>query len=111
VTDLAQLKEDSRHGANFELVSAQIGDGPQVGEGSPAQHADRIRAPVLMFHGAMDASASIEHSRLMDARLKAAGGRSTLITWDHLDHYLDDSDARADMLRRSDAFLRKAFGM
>ena len=111
VTDLAQLKEDSRHGSNFEVVSAQIGDGPHVSEGSPAQRADRIRAPVLMFHGAMDARASIEHSRLMDTRLKAAGAQSTLVTWDHLDHDLDDSDARAEMLRRSDAFLRKAFGM
>ncbi len=111
VTDLALLKEDSRQASNFEVVSAQVGDGPQVGEGSPAQHADRFRAPVLMFHGAMDARASIEQSRLMDARLRAAGGHSTLVTWDHLDHDLDDSDARADMLRRSDAFLRSAFGM
>jgi len=47
----------------------------------------------------------------MDARLKAAGAQSTLVTWDDLDHQLDDSAARAEMLRRSDAFLRKAFGM
>ncbi|MEA3134813.1 MAG: hypothetical protein QOG17_2659, partial [Gammaproteobacteria bacterium] len=27
-----------------------------------------------------------------------------------LDHYLDDSTARAEMLRKSDAFLRRAIG-
>ena len=35
----------------------------------------------------------------------------TLVTFEDLDHQLDDSAAKADMLRRSDAFLRKAFGM
>jgi dipeptidyl aminopeptidase/acylaminoacyl peptidase len=43
--------------------------------------------------------------------LKSAGGNSELITWDNLDHQLDDSDARTQLLRRSDEFLRKAFGM
>ncbi|HEY2808765.1 MAG TPA: alpha/beta fold hydrolase [Steroidobacteraceae bacterium] len=111
VTDLAQLKEDSRHWSNFEVVSEEIGDGPHVREGSPAQHADRFRVPVLMFHGVMDRNVSIEQSKLMDARLKSAGAQSTLVTWDDLDHQLDDSAARTELLRRSDAFLRKAFGM
>jgi len=43
--------------------------------------------------------------------LKSAGGRSTLVTWEGLDHQLDDSKARAELLSRSDAFLRAAFGM
>ncbi len=111
VTDLAALKEQERNWSDFEVISAEIGDGPHVREGSPAQHADRFRAPVLMFHGVMDRNVSIDQSKLMDARLKAAGAQSTLVTWDDLDHQLDDSAARAEMLRTSDAFLRKAFGM
>lgn len=111
VTDLALLKEESRHWSNFEVVSDFIGDGPHVNQGSPAQHADRFHAPVLMFHGTMDRNVDIEQSRLMESRLKSAGGQVTLVTFDDLDHQLDDSSARADMLRRSDAFLRKAFGM
>jgi hypothetical protein len=47
----------------------------------------------------------------MAERLKAAGGRCELVTWDDLDHYLDDSGARTLMLRRSEAFLRQGFGM
>lgn len=111
VTDLAALKEQARYWSNFELVNTVIGDGPHVNEGSPAQHADRFKVPVLMFHGAMDSNVSIEQSRLMESRLKSAGGQVTLVTWEDLDHQLDDSGARADMLRRCDAFLRKAFGM
>ena len=111
VTDLAALKEQERNWSDFEVISAEIGDGPHVREGSPAQHADRFRVPVLMFHGVMDRNVSIDQSKLMDARLKAAGAQSTLVTWDDLDHQLDDSAARAEMLRTSDAFLRKAFGM
>ena len=111
ITDLAALKEQERYWSDFEVLSAEIGDGPHVREGSPALHADRVRAPVLMFHGVMDRNVSVEQSKLMDSRLKAAGAQSTLVTWEDLDHQLDDSAARTEMLRSSDAFLRKAFGM
>jgi dipeptidyl aminopeptidase/acylaminoacyl peptidase len=46
----------------------------------------------------------------MESRLKSAGRQVTLVAFDDLDHQLPHSSARADMLRRSDAFLRKAFG-
>jgi hypothetical protein len=35
----------------------------------------------------------------------------TLVTFEGLDHQLEDSDARTQMLSRSDKFLREAFGM
>jgi acetyl esterase/lipase len=54
---------------------------------------------------------SIDQSKRMAARLKAAGDSCELVTWDDLDHELDDSAARTQMLRQSDAFLRRAFGM
>jgi len=34
-----------------------------------------------------------------------------LVTWDNLDHSLEDSGARTEMLRKSDEFLRRAFGI
>ena len=37
--------------------------------------------------------------------------RHELVTWQDLDHYLEDSAARAEMLRKSDAFLRQALGL
>jgi hypothetical protein len=32
-------------------------------------------------------------------------------SWDDLDHQLDDSRARADMLRKSEEFLRQTLGL
>lgn len=109
VTDLAAFKEDHRRWSDFELISEFVGSGPQMHEGSPAEHADKIKAPVLLFHGAHDHNVSIEQSRRMAERLTAAGGKCELVTWEDLDHYLEDSKARAQMLRKSDEFIRSAF--
>lgn len=111
VTDLPLLKEEHRRWSDFELVSQYVGDGAQTHEGSPLEHADAIKAPVLMFHGAMDRNVNIEQSQRMAARLTSAGGKCQLVTWDNLDHQLEDSNARAEVLRKSDAFLRSAFGI
>lgn len=111
MTDLSALKDEWGGWSSFYLLSDYIGDGPQMHAGSPAEHADKIKAPVLLFHGGFDRNVSIEQSRRMAARLKAAGGNCELVTWDDLDHQLEDSTARTQMLRQSDAFLRRAFGM
>lgn len=111
VTDLEMLREESRNYTNFNIVSAFIGAGPHVREGSPAQNVDKIKAPVLMFHGDKDLNVGIGESRAMDARLKSAGKPTELVVYPGLDHQLDDSPARTDMLRKSDAFLRKHLGM
>jgi dienelactone hydrolase len=111
VTDLALAKEEWRHWGGFYYVSTMIGDGPHVREGSPLQNAEKIKAPVLLFHAALDRNVSIEQSKSMAERMKAVGGRCELVTWDDLDHQLDDSEARTLMLRKSEAFLRQGFGM
>ncbi|MGH8137893.1 MAG: alpha/beta hydrolase family protein [Steroidobacteraceae bacterium] len=110
VTDLAALKEEHRHWSDFELVSGFVGEGPHVQDGSPIEHTDRIKVPVLLFHGGHDSNVSIEQSTRMAARLKATGGKCELVTWEDLDHQLDDSAARSQMLRKSDEFLRQALG-
>jgi dienelactone hydrolase len=111
VTDLQALKEEHRDLSDYFLVSDYVGDGPHVHEGSPAEHADKIKVPVLLFHGALDRNVGISQSKRMAARLESAGVRHELVTWEDLDHYLEDSAARSEMLRKSDAFLRQAMGM
>jgi len=111
VTDLSALKQEYFGWSNYDLVSQFVGDGRQVHEGSPAEHADKIKVPVLLFHGAFDRNVSIEQSKRMAARLTAAGAKCELVTWPDLDHQLEDSSARAQMLRKSDEFLRKELGM
>jgi dienelactone hydrolase len=106
VTDLALAKAEWENFTIHKMVSKEIGSGPHIREGSPAQNAERIVAPVLLFHGEIDRNVGVQQSRLMADRLRSAGKSVELVVYPKLDHQLDDSDARADMLRKADAFLR-----
>ncbi|MBV8146787.1 MAG: S9 family peptidase [Gammaproteobacteria bacterium] len=109
VTDLAALTEQYRRTTGYFQIRDFIGEGPHVRTGSPADNADRIRVPVLMFHGTDDINVRFYQAQMMDKALTAAGVKHELVTFEGLDHGLDDSTARTTMLRRSDAFLRAAF--
>ncbi len=111
VTDLNELKEEEGDWSDYDLVKQQIGEGPQVRAGSPAQNAGKIKVPVLLFHGALDRNVPIAQSEHMARSLQKAEVPHELVTWDNLDHSLEDSGARTEMLRKSDEFLRRAFGI
>lgn len=111
VTDLESLRGESRGYRDYALVDRFIGRGAHVREGSPAQNAARIKAPVLMFHGTLDRNVGVAESKLMADRLKAAGTKPELILFDGLDHQLDDADARARLLDATDAFLRRSLSL
>jgi dipeptidyl aminopeptidase/acylaminoacyl peptidase len=108
VTDLDLAKKEWSGFSNAANVRDYFGTGPHIAQGSPARNASAIKAPVLMFHGDLDRNVGVQQARVMDERLKDAGGKSELVVYPGLDHQLDDGTARADMLRRSDAFLRQA---
>lgn len=105
VTDLGSLLEKSRYTSGFYVAKDYIGTGPHLIEGSPARNAEKIKAPVLMFQGTLDANVNQQQPRLMDQRLKAAGKKSELAIFDGLDHQLDDEAARTSLLQRSGDFL------
>jgi len=111
VTDLDALKAEHYTWSDHLLVSQFVGDGKQMHEGSPIEHAEKIKAPVLLFHGEFDRNVSVNQSKRMAARLQSVGGKCELVTWPDLDHHLGDSAARTQMLRKSDEFLRAALGM
>ncbi len=111
VTDLTALREEHRGYYDYYLVDRFIGKGPHLREGSPAQNAAAIRAPVLMFHGDKDVNVGIGESRLMESKLKSAGKSVELVEFKNLDHQLDDPEARTTLLTRSDTFIRKALGL
>lgn len=108
VTDLETLRQDARYYTSFSLYDKFIGKGPHVAAGSPARHADRFMAPVMLIHGTKDQNVAVRHSRLMNERLKDAGKQVTYIEFDGLRHSLDDSAARTKMLTDVDAFLNAA---
>lgn len=111
VTDLERLRQESADYSNFPQVDAFIGSGPHIREGSPAQNVERFKAPVLLFHGNLDQNVGVGESRLMEGRLRGAGKQVTFIEFKGLDHQLQSPAARMQLLRDSDAFLRKAFGL
>jgi len=108
VTDLALLKVQYSAYTNSELAKDFIGSGPHVEEGSPAQNVEKFKAPVLMFHGELDLNVDIAQARKMDKALRGAKKKSQLIVYPKLEHSLMDGTVRADMLRKSDEFLRSA---
>ena len=110
VTDLAMLKTDFRNFTNRDLVEEEVGSGPHLIDGSPLRHAADIVAPVLLFHGDHDSNVRIAHSIKMEEALKAANKDTDLVTFQGLDHQLDDSDARTEMLVRIGQLLDGAIG-
>jgi dipeptidyl aminopeptidase/acylaminoacyl peptidase len=106
VTDFDMVKKEALNFTNSSIVARDVGSGAVAVDGSPARHADKFEAPVLMFHGDQDINVGVGESQTMDHALRAAGKSSELVIYKGLDHQLDDSDARTDMLAKSDAFLR-----
>jgi dipeptidyl aminopeptidase/acylaminoacyl peptidase len=106
VTDFDMIKKEAQDFTSSTIVDRYVGGGTVAADGSPVRHADRFQAPVLMFHGDQDINVGVAESRAMDHALRSANKQSELVIYKGLDHQLDDSDARSDMLAKADAFLR-----
>jgi dipeptidyl aminopeptidase/acylaminoacyl peptidase len=72
---------------------------------SPAQHAERVRAPVLLIHGRDDTVVPITQSRTMERALTSAGKSVQLVELDGEDHWLSRPRTRLETLQALDAFL------
>lgn len=110
VTDLALLKTQAEGFTNWKLVAQQVGSGPNLDAGSPVRHADAIKAPVLLVHGDMDGTVDILQSQRMLSALQSRGKKAELLSFAGLNHQLDDSNARTQMLTRIGDFFDAAIG-
>ena len=72
---------------------------------SPAQHADRVRAPVLLIHGRDDTVVPITQSRTMESALTKEGKSVQLVVLEGEDHWLSGAKTRLQTLQALDAFL------
>lgn len=111
VTDLGSLRNSAIGTTGSRIVRQFIGSGPHIREGSPAQNAERITAPVLIYHGTLDLNVDVAQARTMVGKLRGAGKRVDYVEVDGLEHQLDDSTVRTQMLDRADTFLRGALGI
>lgn len=110
VTDLSLLKDQAESYTDADLVRREIGSGPHVQQGSPLRNAAAITAPVLLVHGKMDANVFYSQSQKMDSALRGAGKQSELLSFEGLDHQLEDSTARTQMLTRIGELLERTIG-
>ena len=110
VTDLGLLKRQADDYTNAELVHDFVGSGQHVREGSPLQNAAAISAPVLLVHGDLDINVGVEHSTKMAKALQDLGKPVEFLRYKHLDHGLEDSEARTQMLSQLGGQLEKALG-
>jgi dipeptidyl aminopeptidase/acylaminoacyl peptidase len=110
VTDLKKLLAESQGYSDHALMRSFLGSGEGLEAGSPAELADRIAAPVMLVHGKLDQNVPYGQSERMAARLRAAGRTPKFVSFDRLDHQLDDAAARRQMLADADSFLRAGLG-
>jgi dipeptidyl aminopeptidase/acylaminoacyl peptidase len=76
-------------------------------EASPMTHVDRIRAPLMLIHGANDPRVPVGEARQLHASLVARGVDSELLVYEDEGHGLAKRANRLDALPRMLAFLRK----
>jgi dipeptidyl aminopeptidase/acylaminoacyl peptidase len=63
-----------------------------------------------MVHGDMDINVRSKHSTEMAQALRKAGTPVELVRHANLDHFLDDSNARVDMLTKIGQLLDRTIG-
>ncbi|MFL6737540.1 MAG: alpha/beta hydrolase family protein [Sphingomonas sp.] len=110
VTDLNALKRDSSGFTNAKLVKDYVGPKGSAEEGSPLESAGRISAPVLLVHGELDANVRIEHSLRMAEALQKSHAPVEFLRFPKLDHQLEDSNARIQMLTKIGELLERSIG-
>lgn len=110
VTDLKRFRRDAEGFREQKIAQDEIGKGDLLVDGSPVNRAGDIHSPVLLVHGTLDGNVSYNHSKRMLAALQRAGASADLLTFDGLDHQLDDSNARTEMLTRIGELLDRTIG-
>jgi len=90
---------------------ARIGkDSAQRDAVSPALHADRVTAPVLLLHSELDVTVPIAQSEIMDKALEAAGKKVEFIRLPGDDHYMALEQTRLRVLQELEKFLAANIG-
>lgn len=110
VTDLNLLKDENYGYSSYQLMSQFVGAGAHVVDGSPLRRAAAIKVPVLLAHGDMDLNVGIDHSLKMQSALRSAGTSVELLRYKGLDHQLDDSAARTQLLTKVGELLDRTIG-
>jgi acetyl esterase/lipase len=86
-------------------VAADLNDKAALAKVSPAAHADKVRAPVLLIHGRDDTTVPFAHTETMAQALRALEKPVEVVELAGEDHYLSKAATRTQMLEALDRFL------
>ncbi len=90
---------------------ARIGkDSAQRDAASPALHADRVTAPILLLHSELDVTVPIEQSEIMEQALQKAGKKVEFVRIPGDDHYMSLEQTRLRVLQEVEKFLAANIG-
>jgi dipeptidyl aminopeptidase/acylaminoacyl peptidase len=92
-------------GMTAEWWNKSMGPVDHLRKVTPADLADKVRAPVLILHGLNDAVVPIEQSELMVRRLKGADKKVKFVELQGDDHWLSLAQTRTQMLSEVEKFL------
>lgn len=114
VADLPRL---IKHEAQFvggkywtRRIGRLWGDREMLRENSPALHADKIKVPVLLFHGEEDRVVIVDQTERMVSGLKRQDREFKYVELEKGSHYLNVSDNRLVFLQETEAFLKECLG-
>ena len=114
--DIFTLYRGRRDGRSAAVTyfeqSLGVGDGSPRGLDavSPAKHADRVQAAVLLIHGRDDSVVLIGQSRMMERALRDAAKNVQFVELDGEDHWLSQAQTRLETLEALDKFLAQHLG-
>jgi dienelactone hydrolase len=114
VTDLAALAQgDHRFEARYG--DTLIGPWPEAQmlyeQRSPLGQADRLKAPLIVFHGLEDGVVPPDQSRILVERLRQRGIPVELMLFEGEGHGFRDGGVQRQVLEATEGFLRRHLGL
>jgi dipeptidyl aminopeptidase/acylaminoacyl peptidase len=94
----------------FSRVGNDYDDNRRLKETSPALHADRVKAPVLLIHDQDDTTIRVKQSERMADALADAHKDVKFVRLEGNDHRMMFTTSRVRMLAELEAFLTKNTG-
>ena len=105
VSDLVALSE-STHRFEAHYTDTLVGSSDATTL-SPIHRAERITAPLLVFHGSDDPVVPLAQSEALVERVRVAGGSVELVVYGGEGHGFRDPEHVADEYARTEEFLRR----
>jgi dipeptidyl aminopeptidase/acylaminoacyl peptidase len=118
VADLADLADRSHRFERHYTLSLvgpvptlehRVAGDPYV-DRSPVWSADRIRTPLLVFHGTDDPVVPLDQSSVLVERIRTAGSEAELVVYPGEGHGFRLPEHQLDEYRRTAEFLRRHIG-